>query len=202
MDHYLRFNRKAVDDRQIDTLIGLCKGLVADGRVDQAEAETLQTWLIQSRQTSNNPIIANLLDKVSTVLADGVLDAEEAADLLEVLQRICGTPSEIGELAKPSTLPLDDPPPPLVIPGRTFLFTGTCVFGARRECQEAVKALGGLVAQNVTRTLDYLVIGSYVTDSWAHESYGRKIEKAMAYRASGSGLVIVSEDYWLSQSGL
>lgn len=43
MDIFTRFNRKQTEDRQIDTLIGLSKGLIADGKVVQAEAEFLQT---------------------------------------------------------------------------------------------------------------------------------------------------------------
>ena len=55
MDMFTKFNRKSIDDRQIDTLIGISKGLVADGKVDQAEAEFLLSWLIQSRQNTENP---------------------------------------------------------------------------------------------------------------------------------------------------
>ena len=64
MDIFTRFNRKSIDDRQIDTLIGISKGIVADGKIDQSEAEFVMSWLVQSRQASDNPIICNLLDKV------------------------------------------------------------------------------------------------------------------------------------------
>ena len=37
-------NTKPMADRQIDQLIGLAQGIVADGIVDQAEAEMLQAW--------------------------------------------------------------------------------------------------------------------------------------------------------------
>lgn len=73
MDIFQRFNRKSIDDRQIDTLIGLSKGLIADGKVDQSEAEFLHSWLIQSRQTTDNPVIINLLGKVDAMLEDGAL---------------------------------------------------------------------------------------------------------------------------------
>lgn len=39
MDLFTKFNRKNIDDRQIDTLIGISKGLVADGKVNQSEAD-------------------------------------------------------------------------------------------------------------------------------------------------------------------
>ena len=67
MDIFQRFNRKSIDDRQIDTLIGLSKGLIADGKVDQSEAEFLYSWLIQSRQTTDNPVIINLLSRVNAM---------------------------------------------------------------------------------------------------------------------------------------
>ena len=100
MEMFTRFNRKSIYDRQIDTLIGLSKGLLADGQVNQVEAEFLMSWLVQSRQASDNPIILNLLDKVDSMLEDGVLDAEESMELFGILQKITGESSELGELAK------------------------------------------------------------------------------------------------------
>jgi NAD-dependent DNA ligase len=82
------------------------------------------------------------------------------------------------------------------------LFTGTCVFGTRKQCQTAVEELGGLNAKGVTKKLDYLVLGTYVTDSWAHESYGLKIEKAMEYRDSGVPLCIITEEHWIKNGNL
>jgi NAD-dependent DNA ligase len=202
MDMFVRFNRKAIDDRQIDTLMGLCKGLLADGRVNQLEAEYLQNWLAQNSQNTANPVILNLLHKLDAMLGDGVLDAEEAAELFATLQRITGTPGALGEIAKTTSLPLNDPPPDVLFPERTFLFTGTCCFGTRKQCQQATEALGGLAVSGVTLNLDYLVLGTYVTDSWAHETYGRKIEKAMAYRENGAPLKIISEEHWANSGEL
>lgn len=198
MDPYVRFNRKMIDDRQIDTLIGLSKGLIADGKIDQGEAEALLTWLIQARQSTTNPIIINLLGRVSDMLEDGVLDEDESSELLGLLRKLAGEPSAIGELAKTTSLPNDTPAPPVEFDGHSFLFTGTCVYGPRRLCKEAVLSLGGINANSVTQTLNFLVLGTYVTDSWIHESFGRKIEKAMDYRTRGLPLSIITEEHWIS----
>ena len=202
MDIFQRFNRKSIDDRQIDTLIGLSKGLTADGKVDQSEAEFLYTWLIQSRQTTVNPVIINLLNRVEAMLADGVLDQEESAELLSILRKITGEPSEIGELAKTSSLPVDLPAPSVIFKGSQFLFTGTCVYGTRSDCQSIIENLGGINANGVTKKLNYLVLGTYVTDSWIHESYGRKIEKAMQYRNEGVPIAIITEEHWINEGNL
>ena len=199
MEIYTRFNRKNIQDRQIDTLIGLSKGIEADGVVNQAEAEFLLTWLIQSRQASDNPVIHNLLEKVTAMLEDGELDADESTELLSILHRITGEKSEVGELAKVSSLPINHPLPPVTFENRSFLFTGTCAFGTRKQCQEATEALGGINVSRVTKSLDYLVLGTYVTDSWAHETYGRKIEKAIEYRGNGVPLIIITEEHWVNE---
>jgi NAD-dependent DNA ligase len=202
MDLFTRFNRKSIDDRQIDTLIGISKGLVADGKVDQSEAEFLLSWLVQNRQNTDNPIIINLLNKVETMLEDGVLDPDESAELLGLLHKINGEPSEIGELAKPTSLPIDHPLPPVTFEGMEFLFTGTCAYGTRKQCQAAIESLGGSNAKGVTKNLNYLILGTYVTDSWANETYGRKIEKAMKYRDEGVPLVILTEEHWISEGNI
>lgn len=196
MDPYVNFNRKNIDDRQIDTLIGLSKGLLADGKLVQSEAEFLHAWLVQAKQSTNHPVITNLCDRVAAMLVDGILDEEESAELLALLHRFNGEDTELGELAKPTSLPLCSPAPSIVFEKKSFLFTGTCIYGSRRECQDAIANLGGKVDKGVTKKLDYLIIGSYVTESWAHESFGRKIEKAMEYRSQGLPLSIISEEYW------
>jgi NAD-dependent DNA ligase len=196
MDIFTRFNRKSIDDRQVDTLIGLSKGVLADGKVSQAEAEFLMSWLIQSRQASDNPVIVNLLAKVEAMLRDNRLDSEESGELLSILRGISGDPSEFGELAKAASLPLDAPAPIVTFDKKCFVFTGTCAFGTRTQCHQATEALGGIVATGIKKTVNYLVLGTYVTDSWAHETYGRKIEKAMQYRQQGIPLAIVTEEHW------
>lgn len=202
MDIFTRLNRRAIQDRQIDTLIGISKGIVADNVVNQAEAEFLRNWLTQSRQASDNPVIANLLEKVSAMLQDGVLDDEESRELLGVLRRITSDESAIGELAKTTNLPIDDPMPQVAFPGNSFVFTGTCVFGTRKECHGATESLGGVCSSTITKSVDYLVLGTYVTDSWAHENYGRKIEKAMEYRDSGVPIAIITEEHWINEGRL
>lgn len=199
---FTRFNRKSIDDRQIDTLIGLGKGLMADGRISQDEAEFLLGWLIQSRQATDNPIITNLYNKVNSFFSDGVLDESESEELLSILHQLSGGPTVVGEFGRATTLPINNPMPNIDFLARSFLFTGTCAFGTRKECQAATEQLGGINAKSVTMDLHYLVIGTYVTDSWAHETFGRKIEKAMEYRNQGLPLVIITEEHWAASAEL
>ena len=200
LDPFMRYNKKQVYDRQIDTLIGLAKGITADGVVNQQEAEFLHEWLALNRITiQDNPIFYCLFDRVSTMLEDGVLDPEEQNDLFAALRSVAGERSEDGEFMKTSLLPIDHPAPAIVFPNRRFLFTGTCAFGTRRQCEAEVEKLGGEIQHGVNMRLNYLVLGSYVTPSWKHETFGRKIERAMEYRDErGLPLAIVTEAHWSS----
>ena len=51
--------------------------------------------------------------------------------------------------------------------------------------------------RNVTLRTSFLVLGSYVTPAWKHETFGNKILKAMRYRDEGrTDIQIVHEDDW------
>lgn len=39
------FNRARLDDRQVNELLGLSHGIIADGKVSMEEAQYLQKWL-------------------------------------------------------------------------------------------------------------------------------------------------------------
>jgi NAD-dependent DNA ligase len=191
-----RFNRARIDDRQIDELIGISQGLIADGVITQEEAEFLQKWLVRNTAAHTNPVIGGLLHRINDILSDQHLDPEEARELLETLSGIVGGDHELGELQKSSNLPLDNPAPPLIFEDRRYCFTGTFLFGSRKQCEAAVWERGG-DAGSLTMSTDYLVIGSYATDSWAHSSFGRKIEKAVGFRQKGHPICIVSESHWI-----
>jgi hypothetical protein len=51
----------------------------------------------------------------------------------------------------------------------------------------------------LTSDTGYLVIGVYATDSWAHSTFGRKIEKAVTLRDRGRRIAIVGEQHWVGQ---
>ena len=176
----------------------MARGISADNLVNQAEAESLLNWLVANQAVSDNPVVSTLMVRVYEMLSDGVLDNEEAEELLGLLSDLGGGSIEIGEALKATTLPLDDPAPKIEFDGRAFCFTGTFAFGKRKDCEAEVIQRGGKVG-SVNRKTDYLIIGAYATSSWAHSAYGRKIEKAVEYRDARRTLIaILDEKHWIS----
>lgn len=192
---HLRLGGDRITSRQIDELIGIARGLLADGKINQAEIEFLQKWLAANADISNQPLIHVLYHRVNEILADGVADAEEQADLFDTLNRFVSNDTELGEDLKPSSLPLCNPAPTLTFANRSYCFTGTFNFGQRKACEQVITERGG-TAGSLTRKTHVLVIGSYVTSSWKHSSFGDKIERAVEWRASGAPISIVSEAHW------
>ena len=189
-----QLNADRLQSRQVDELIGLARGLIADGALSEAEVRCLETWLAANLSVSHQPLIALLYDRIRSILADGVADQEECEDLLAALTTFTGD-AELGEAPKATTLPLCRPAPALTFEGKLYCFTGTFSFGQRKHCEQAV-AERGATGGSLTRKTDVLVIGAYATDSWKHSSFGNKILKAAEMRARGIPISIVSEQHW------
>lgn len=189
------FNAARLNDRVIDELIGLCKGVIADGVVSQPEAEFLQQWLRDNRQVSDTWPANMLYRRIGEFLADDVLDPEEQAELLTLLQDLTGGGHQAGAPSLASSLPLCDPPPALAFEGRVFCLTGKFVSGSRANMVALVESVGGAATSSPTKKVDYLVIGEVGSRDWIHSTHGRKIEKAMHLRDGGHGIAILSEEY-------
>ena len=192
---YNQVGGERIQSRQVDELIGICRGLAADGAINQLEAEFLQKWLAANLHISENPVIHIVYQRVSDALADGRLDSEEAVDLLSTLNQLSVGDFELGEMLKPTSLPLCNPAPDLLFDNRSYCFTGTFSFGKRGQCEQAVVDRGGR-AGSLTQKTNVLVIGAYATESWKHSSFGNKIIYATELRDAGFPITIVSETHW------
>ncbi|MCB2046451.1 MAG: BRCT domain-containing protein [Novosphingobium sp.] len=190
-----RVNHDRISSRQVDELIGLAHGLLADGVINHPEAEFLQKWLAANTDLSDQPLIHTLYDRVNEMLSDGCLCAAEQEELFEVLHDLTGKDFELGEILKSSNLPLCKPQPDLDFVGRRYTFTGTFLFGQRKDCEKAVIDRGA-EAGSLTQATSFLVVGVYATESWKHSSMGNKILKAAEMRDRGVPISIISEAHW------
>lgn len=194
---YNRVGGERIASRQIDELIGLCRGMAADGAINQSEVEFLQTWLAANMAISDQPVIRTLYDRIQAVMADGVASKEECEELLAALHGFTRGDVGLGEVLKSTSLPLCSPAPSLSFAGQRYCFTGTFMFGRRKQCEDAVAQRAGL-AGSLTQKTNVLVVGLYATESWKHSAFGNKILQAVEWREGGIPISIVSEDHWRS----
>lgn len=182
-----------------EMLLGLVTGIVADAQLHDMEIKLLSTWMASNQEVTNGWPGAVLAQKVSEILADGIVTETERAHLLEVLQQFsvtdfANTGSVTPEVLK---LPINDDAP-VEIPAAVVCLTGEFLYGTRDACHRVTAQAGAILADTVTRKLNYLVVGTNVSPHWANTSYGRKIQKAVDLQRDGRPLSIISERRWLS----
>jgi NAD-dependent DNA ligase len=187
-----------VQDRLIDELIGICRGVIADGVVDEAEAIFLGQWIENHRDIAERWPVNVLYSRITEMLLDGVLSSVEQAELLLTLKALTGERSTFEEPNRSTSLPLNQPAPAIEYAGKTFCLTGRFVFGPVIECEETIREMGGTIDPGPTKDTDYLVIGELCSPDWIHTTFGRSIEKAVELRDEGHGIDIVSEEHWVN----
>lgn len=187
-------------DRAVDELVGLCRGVMADGHVNQQEAEFLLGWLQRNSDFVREWPFRPLYDRIGQLLDDGVMDADESADLHDTLMRFVGGEAfdPLDEVAARATaLPVNDPEPLVVHRDADFVVTGTFSFGSRTVVTQTITRLGGRVASMCSGKTRYLVIGELGSRDWINSNAGRKIQQAVRLRdEQGCNLAIVSEAHW------
>ena len=190
------YGRKRMNDRAIDELIGLAKGITIDSVVSQKEAEFLQSWMEANISFCEDRIVNQLYRRIHEMLIDGFLDNNEQLELLGILREFAGESTVTHHENRSSSLPMCNPPPIVEFPAMAFCLTGKFAYGPRRICEEIVIDRGGKIQAGVTMDLDFLVVGTFSSTDWAHTSYGRKIEKAVEYREKNGRPSIIPEDLW------
>ena len=192
------FRSEAIVDRQIDELIGMIKGVMADGMVHQGEVEFLLEWMSANRKVCDQWPAKAIYPRLVTALADGHMDMDEEREIMDLLLSTVGgnTAPQYGEASNSTILPYTMPAPVITFSGAIFCFTGKFTSGSRQWCESQIVAKGGTPSSTITKKLNYLVIGEIGSRDWMHSTHGRKIEKAIAYNDDGGAIAIVGERHW------
>ena len=183
--------------RQIEELIGLIKGVMADGAVRQSEVEFLVKWLEKNKDTLDQWPAVAIFPRLKAALSDGNLDIEEEKEIRDLLHAALEQNSkrEVDDAAIPYTTPV----PEIQFANRTFCFTGKFQSGSRPWCVSQIIARGGIAASKLTQNVNYLIVGEINSGSWISAKHGRKIGKAIKYREAGAKIAILSEQNWFEQ---
>jgi len=186
-----------VQDRLIDELIGVCRGVIADGRVDEAEAIFLGQWIENHREIADRWPVNILYTRLVEMLKDGILSTEEQVELLGTLRDLTGESTLYQEPNRSTSLPLNKPAPEVSFSDKTFSLTGRFVFGSKVDCEETILEMGGDIVDMPSSDTDFLVICELCSPEWVHTTFGRSIERAVELRESGSNICIISEEHWV-----
>ena len=171
--------------------------MLADGHLSDQEIIFLKTWLEENDEIAYSWPGEVIYRRISRVLEDNIIDDDERTYLTKTLEDLIGGSfEETGATSGVATsLPVQDVET-MKFKGKKFCFSGQFLFGTRAACHKETERVGAKFVMNVSKGLDYLVIGTMSTRSWANTSFGRKIERAMEYQKEGCDLLIIDEECW------
>jgi NAD-dependent DNA ligase len=181
--------------RSLGALLGITQGLLCDGELNDREIAFLFDWMRTNDSIANTPPVNIIFQRVSAALKDGVITAAERTYLSETLQSFIGGSTE--DLATPNHVTdlVFDNVDRVNFRESHFCLTGEFAYADRPQCEELVISRGGIVG-NVTKKLNYLVVGQRGSTEWKHGSFGTKIVKALEYKQKGVPILIVAESVW------
>jgi len=189
-------SERRVATRNMDELIGMCRMVLADGHVDDNEANILLNW-IESHYHAKDVWPGNMLyERLCYAMVQGHIDPDEESELLEVLGKVAGGPPTGDHPGISGAIPFDDPPPAILYQSQRFALTGQFVYGGRKRVQTAIESRGGECSPSVSAKCGYLIVGTIGSDEWLHSNFGTKIAKAVEMKAAGKQIKVVTEQHW------
>ena len=182
----------------VQRLHGVLAGLSCDQDFTDDELIALNTWLNQHDYLKDDPIYKELLVALNHVR---VLN-RVSVDSKEVLKITIGKYVQLNNFGLPNlvvTSTRDNQNPDFYhgnveIIGKTICLTGASNRHTKAEWKNVIEAKGGIFKDDLTKTVDYLVICNKGNPHWAHMSYGRKFEQALKWQKDGANIRILTED--------
>jgi hypothetical protein len=183
--------------RSCEALWGICSGIMADQELSDKEIRYLDQWLRDNKEIAATWPGDVVYTRVQDVLADGVITEEERDHLKQTLTALIdGTLRDTPPHPETPAATHAEETDTVEIPGRSFCFTGTFLFGTQAACERAVSRRGGIPLPEVRPELDYLVVGAMASESWADMDFARNVQQAIDYQNTGSHIAIIGEEIW------
>lgn len=182
----------------LQKLHGIIGGIASDRLISDFELRGLSDWLNENQHLKSLWPYDEIESLVTGVLADKLISDYERETLQEFFQQFISLYEERT---------IDDPLmkrngsfvglcavcPDIFFQDSVFSFTGSSRKYTRSQMEEQVLALGGKIANIISKKINYLVIGAAGNPCWAYACYGRKVEQAVELRKAGYKLQIIHE---------
>lgn len=178
----------------VQKLLGIVKGIAIDKKINEQELFYLNNWLEDHSYLKRTWPYDELYALITWVLVDKKMNEEEHKMLLNFCESVSSNNSTNNEglvnSIKQGYCHID---PVITIAEQTFCITGISKKYKRKEIAERIELYGGIVVNNVSSKLNYLVICDEKNACWAFTAYGRKVEEAINLRKNGKHIIIANE---------
>ena len=182
----------------VQRLHGLMAGIVCDQTLNQDEVFALNQWLKDNDHLEEDPIYTEVYSKLKPVRVNKAVDEKTINVVLSTINRYVNYDNYgIPKVAVSSSQENQNPDfyhGSFAIEGFTICLTGASTRYTKAEWKNAIEAKNGIFKDDMTKSVDYLVICNKGNPHWAHMSYGRKFEQALKWQQDGVGIKILTED--------
>jgi hypothetical protein len=187
-----------VNDRLVAELLGVCKGIICDGLVNDSEAIALRQWIASHPDVAMGFPGKQLYERLAAMFEDGEVDVDERIELEDLLRELSGEDdTQHGDLNRAMSYCFDHPTPTLLFDGWEYCLTGRFAYGTRERCERAITDRGGRTVQAPRAATHVVVVGTYGSEAWVQSTYGGKILTAMDIKKAGRPIRIVPESHWV-----
>lgn len=188
---------------ELQTLQGICHGILADGKIDDKEIYELDKWLEEHEFLASYYPYDEIKSLLLSILADGIIDEEERKRLFAYFNEFVNiSDTDISQKVEKEIIGVEiqgicTSEPAVDFKDKLFCFTGISKRGTRQELADEITKLGGIFKPGVSKKTDYLIVGDNDNPCWAFACYGRKVENAIDIRKQGGRIQIIHEfDFW------
>jgi len=190
--------------RDVQRLHGLLAGVVCDGTLSIDEAKALNTWMKEHDYLEDDVFFQEVYTSLRPVRTkqDDLTDFDIQALFKQIKRYV--DPDDHGTL-RTKIETIDNPDffkGQLLIENALYCFTGTSSRFKKKDWKALIENNGGKFIDDMTTTVNYLVICNKGNKAWAHVSYGRKFEEAKKWQQQGHDIKIITEDDFIQAIGL
>ena len=185
------------EQSKLNELIGILSGISADGIVNDSEIEFLSRWMDNNKNIFNTWPATELATRIQAIIADDYVSDEEMQELSSILKEVTGRSFNDSELAHGMGIEfLEDKIETLDIKDKYICFSGRFISANRSLQEKYAKDNGAIVLDDVSHTIDLLVLGSMANKDWLISEHGRKIQQVLNLKEKGESVLIITEKTW------
>ncbi len=186
-------------ERGLAEMVGMVRGVIADGVVSSDEAEQLSHWTREHPEIATRYPANILARRLERIFRDGRVDRPERERLAALLAQFSENLAGLsGGFRLATDLPITRPEPDVVFEGQTFVFAGQMAYGPDHACEREVQERGGSCERVVNRRTDYVVIGALAASDWSQSAFGGLVDEVVQYRSRGVPIAVITEAHWAS----
>lgn len=183
----------------LQTLHGICHGIISDGVINDKEILGLNKWLKKHKHLRKHYPYDEITTLLLDILSDNIIDENERKILMAYFAQFSKITDEnlkkkIEEETKDVTITgLCSTGIKVVFKEKKFCVTGILKRSPRKILHNEIMSLGGIPVDSVTEQTDYLIVGDNGNLAWSFACYGRKVERAIDLRKKGHKISILHE---------